>query len=378
MDKETQNRQDWEQVDAWFYAARAGDGEAFAGLYRAFWDFAYYHCLRSMGNEHDAQDATQEAFLVLHKRLGSIPAPQYLKKAVRFAALDACKKQGGQRRKTAVDFTVLEQAEHIFEENDEFLPGALLDRKESVAQVMELVEKLPGVQRETLFFFYFNEFSVKEISLLQKKSINTVNSNLRKAKESLKAKMSAHLGGGIGLMGFGFMPILTQLFLRDMKRICTPELEQTVLSGLDKKLAAQSTGQSPPKPGNTGMTVALAVAATVTILCGAFAGYQFMTHRQADTIETAEQSADIIVALQNVETQQNLDAFLQTWGFEDVNRCRVDGIIYSVYYKTVDDVTILVGGSLTPEGVFTVARQVVEGNAEIPRGDGVKQWTIDN
>ena len=49
--------------------AVAGDGEAFAELYQRYEKRAYNLCLRIVGSEDDAADATQEAFVSVLRRL---------------------------------------------------------------------------------------------------------------------------------------------------------------------------------------------------------------------------------------------------------------------------------------------------------------------
>ena len=56
--------------------AVAGDGDAFAELYGRYERRAYNLCLRIVGSEDDAADATQEAFVNVLKRLAPQNAAQ--------------------------------------------------------------------------------------------------------------------------------------------------------------------------------------------------------------------------------------------------------------------------------------------------------------
>ena len=55
-----------------FYAAQDGDNDSFKKLFNAFWDMAYYSCLKHLRNEHDAEDAVQEVFIILHRRIKKV------------------------------------------------------------------------------------------------------------------------------------------------------------------------------------------------------------------------------------------------------------------------------------------------------------------
>lgn len=53
------------------YKAQRGDGAAFATLYALHKRRVYSLCLRMLGNVAEAEDLTQEAFLQLHRKIGT-------------------------------------------------------------------------------------------------------------------------------------------------------------------------------------------------------------------------------------------------------------------------------------------------------------------
>ena len=86
-------------------AAVEGDGQAFAQLYDRYEKPIYNYCLRLLGNEHDAQDATQDAFLKVMRRLPKLGDRElefgpYVYTAARNASYDMI---GKRKRATPVD-----------------------------------------------------------------------------------------------------------------------------------------------------------------------------------------------------------------------------------------------------------------------------------
>ncbi len=53
-------------------AALGGDGEAFGEVFDLYWDRVYRHALRLVGNVHDAEDVTADAFFELWRRRRSV------------------------------------------------------------------------------------------------------------------------------------------------------------------------------------------------------------------------------------------------------------------------------------------------------------------
>lgn len=67
------------------------------------------------------------------------------------------------------------------------VPDAVLDNKETQRLMMELIDALPPEQRMSVLFYYYDEMSVKEIAQAMETTEGTVKSRLNYARKSIKA-----------------------------------------------------------------------------------------------------------------------------------------------------------------------------------------------
>jgi len=209
-----------------FYAAREGDNDAFQKLFDAFWDMAYYSCLKYLHHEHDAEDAVQEIFIILHRRIKKMKGPEFLAKGIQYYTLEVCSGYKNRKKISPELITSLEELQdYSYVQKEEFLPEVVLERKELKEQILKLVNNLPHKQREVLFNYYFNDFSAKEIAKLLNININAVGFNLHKARQKLTALVNEKTGPQKNLK-LAATPVMTQLFQEEMLQVTTPEIKQ--------------------------------------------------------------------------------------------------------------------------------------------------------
>jgi RNA polymerase sigma factor (sigma-70 family) len=89
-----QSNTDKELLDSF---VATGDGAAFAELVSRYTPMVYRACRRLLGNDHDAEDATQAAFVVLARKAGSLRQEGrlngWLHRVARLVALEALRKR---------------------------------------------------------------------------------------------------------------------------------------------------------------------------------------------------------------------------------------------------------------------------------------------
>ena len=94
-----ESRTDKELLDS--YVAD-GDEPAFAELVARYHPMVYRTCWRLLGNDHDAEDAAQAAFLVLARKAGSLRQEGrlngWLHRVARLTALEAVRKRAARER----------------------------------------------------------------------------------------------------------------------------------------------------------------------------------------------------------------------------------------------------------------------------------------
>jgi RNA polymerase sigma factor (sigma-70 family) len=174
-------------------AAAAGDGQAFARLYDAYEGRIYTFCFRLVGNEQDAQDAMQDAFLKVLQRLPSLQDRElnfgaYLFTAARNASYDVI---GRRKKADAVDEIPEAGARPVY--GDASPLDLDPERTAMLGSLQESVrganERLPERQREVLALRELEELSYDEIAEIMDMNRNSVAQLISRARIKLRDEL---------------------------------------------------------------------------------------------------------------------------------------------------------------------------------------------
>ncbi len=134
---------------------------------------------RIMGDYIDAEEVVQDSFLKLYKNIDYFDTKRkfssYVFTITRNEAISFL-------RKNRKDLS-LDQVPEVSIEND--LTDELF-REEEDEKLRESLKKLSFGQRRALELYYFEEYSYKEIAAKLKLPINTVRTNIKRGKDTLK------------------------------------------------------------------------------------------------------------------------------------------------------------------------------------------------
>jgi RNA polymerase sigma-70 factor, ECF subfamily len=139
---------------------------------------AYRYAYRLTGSVQDAEDLTQQMYLLAQRNIGQLrninDSRPWLFAILRNCFLKDCKRR---RPTAAVDLSM----------NIELVPTT--PPKESVDrdQLQDVLNQLPDTFRVVLLMFYFEECSYREIAKRLEIPIGTVMSRLARAKEHLRS-----------------------------------------------------------------------------------------------------------------------------------------------------------------------------------------------
>ena len=137
---------------------------------REYADTVYRIAFQYTGNISDAQDILQEVSLTLVTADPPFEDEGYLRNWICRVTVNKCK-----NLRKYLRF-------HTFEELDESVPS---EESETISLSEEL-KKLPKKYRTVLYLYYYEEFSIEEISEILSINKNTVGSQLRRARDKLR------------------------------------------------------------------------------------------------------------------------------------------------------------------------------------------------
>jgi RNA polymerase sigma-70 factor (ECF subfamily) len=191
-----------EREQASVKAVLAGNRDAFQPLLEAHQSRVYNLALRMLGNEREAEDAAQEAFVHVFARLASYKPEWRFKTWIMTITSNLCIDKLRRRRLEPSSFTDYAQRANGDEETEvEFIshepqPDAVLVRKQRDAAIQALLNELPAEDRSMVAQFYFNEQSYEDIARTMNTTVSAVKSRLFRARQKMaQSKWAAQLEG---------------------------------------------------------------------------------------------------------------------------------------------------------------------------------------
>ncbi|OJH40243.1 RNA polymerase subunit sigma-70 [Cystobacter ferrugineus] len=168
-------------------AARRGDPSAFESLVRGMQRPVYGLALRLLGNEAEASEVAQEAFLRayqhLHKYDESRPFDLWVMAIARNLCMDLLRRRGKVRTEE------LEPMKDMLPSGEASLEEGAIARQERQSLEAALAT-LSADDREVLALYYVQKRTTKEIAQVLGCAPGTIMARLFRAREKLRKKMS--------------------------------------------------------------------------------------------------------------------------------------------------------------------------------------------
>jgi RNA polymerase sigma-70 factor (ECF subfamily) len=173
-----------------------GCKDALDELFRRYRLVAYRVAFRLLGNEADALDAVQDAFIKALTHLPSFEGRSsfktWLLRVVSNAALDLGRKRG--RRDVLSMDSLSQKSREDVEPLIDTEPGKNLERMDLRRKLTAALSQLPAAQRQTFMLHAEAELSYREVAEVMGISIGTVMSRLFYARQKLRALMENWTG----------------------------------------------------------------------------------------------------------------------------------------------------------------------------------------
>jgi len=160
--------------------ARTGDKTAYNEIVIRFQDMAVGYAYTILKDFHLSQDAAQESFIAAFQELPNLRDPELFPAWFRKIVFKYCDRI---TRKKQFQSTPIEETMVVSKSPD---PLSKLETKESQAQVLTAINRLPEEERQVLTLFYMGEHTYAEIATFLNLSEVTVNNRMRSARKRLK------------------------------------------------------------------------------------------------------------------------------------------------------------------------------------------------
>lgn len=152
-------------------------------------DMLYRIAFLQLRNNQDAEDVVQETFYQFIKNKKGFETPEHEKAWLIKVTLNGCRKVWRSAWYRHIDaMPDGEAAADKAGETDAGMENSILERERN-REIMGAVMRLPRKYREVIHLFYFQEMSVKEISLVTERKESTVTSQLTRGRELLRKNL---------------------------------------------------------------------------------------------------------------------------------------------------------------------------------------------
>lgn len=234
--------------------ARAGDKDAFGVLYNNTYNQAFY-TVKSMIKDDDAvsdilQDSYVKAFIHMDSFKGDDKFLPWIKQIAANTARDWLKKKKPMLFTDLNDDDDMAFEEQIEDEREENIPEKLIEQKETIRLVGEIVDSLPDDQRAVIGMYYYEKKSVNDIASAMGASQSAIKSRLKYGRDKIKAKVKELESKGTNL--YGLAPFTFWLLLiHNMKGFTTEIIpDANILHNVIESIDGIS--HNPTKTGHIG------------------------------------------------------------------------------------------------------------------------------
>jgi len=177
------------EENTWLEKARAGDVEAFGALVLAHQQFVYNLAWRALGDEHEAQDAAQEAFLRVWQALPNFRGQAQFRTWLYRIVTNVCYGRLPRLRRQMAALGEMEVAE--MSDESQLEPSAQVEASEQRAFLWREIEALPESYRVLVLLRYQQGLPYEEIASVLSLPLGTVKTGLFRARARLREALSA-------------------------------------------------------------------------------------------------------------------------------------------------------------------------------------------
>jgi len=174
--------------------AQSGDREAFRAIYECYGPRIYNFLCRLLGSRNEAEDATQQTFMIALHRLGSLRDPDLLESWIyRIARNEVYQKYRRKQVDSLEDENSKLFAEQAEDRHLDGQPEKTLLNEELKEALQSALNNLPLKLREVFILAVVDEMSYKDISEIVGRSLLSVKTDIYRARLMTKDRLSHYI-----------------------------------------------------------------------------------------------------------------------------------------------------------------------------------------
>lgn len=229
--------------------AKNGNQQAITALYNLSYKPAYAVAFKMTGNEDDAFDVLQDAYIKAFNSLDQLTDPSGFIPWFNKITANKCR-DFLRSKKNVIMFSDMEydNGEDSFElefedESTAFQPEERADYSDTKRLVAEMLDNLPADQKMVLLMYYVQEMSIKEIAEALDISENTVKSRMSYGKKKMRAQAEdmEKKGYKLRVSAVAVIPFLIWLLRNLSKEVTTPPMSAAIGSAAANASTAANT-----------------------------------------------------------------------------------------------------------------------------------------
>lgn len=229
------------KVESLVKKASKGNKEAFEEIVRLKLKTIMLSSMNILKQRQDAEDATQDIVLKMYKNIGNLKEPAAFNSWMHRIILNHCYNLHGSKQRKQENTGMDEHLLKIEEEDREFLPQVYAEDKDRSLMLREIISSLPEQRRLIISMFYYDEMSYTEIAKALDIPINTVGSNLKRAKEQIKTEIEKNETINVNdINKFAGIPVLTQVLEAQAHELMPQATIDNIMAFTHKSILADS------------------------------------------------------------------------------------------------------------------------------------------
>jgi len=176
---------DYQYLDNLVVHAQYGDSDAFAELYLATYKKIHRFAYQYLRNAEDAEDAVQETYVVVFRKLHTLKDPRLFISWINQIAFRICFAIAKKKKTMELTASDVDPAELSAEADSMHQPENVVVRIDEKNFIVSKIMGLPLTESQVIILHYYNEMKIDEIAKLLEISRSSVKRYLASGKQKL-------------------------------------------------------------------------------------------------------------------------------------------------------------------------------------------------